>query len=66
MASGRESDATEIWIAVARRNYNEAVRIYNTKIKSLPYSLFAAGLGFTEKEYFKVEESKKEVPKVSF
>lgn len=61
-----ELAGTENRIAVARRNYNEAVRIYNTKIKSLPYSLFAAGLGFTEKEYFKVEESKKEVPKVSF
>ena len=61
-----ELAGSENRIAVARRNYNESVRVYNTKIKSLPYSLFASTLGFTEKEYFKVEESKKEVPKVSF
>ena len=53
-------------IAVARKDYNEAVRTYNTKIKTFPSSFFAGMFGFSEKEYFKMDESKKEVPKVAF
>ena len=61
-----ELSGTENRIAVARKDYNDAVQNYNTKIKSLPYSLFAGALGFTERDYFKVEETAKAVPKVQF
>ena len=61
-----ELAGTENRIAVARQDYNVAVQVYNTKIKSLPYSLFAGTFGFSEKEYFKLEEGKKAVPNVSF
>lgn len=61
-----ELSGTENRIAVARRDYNDAVQTYNTKIKSLPYSLFAGALGFTARDYFKVEETAKAVPKVQF
>ncbi len=61
-----ELSGTENRIAVARKDYNEAVQNYNTKIKSLPYSLFAGALGFTARDYFKVEETAKAVPKVQF
>lgn len=61
-----ELAGTENRIAVARRDYNHAVQSYNTKIKSLPYSLFAGCFGFEQKEYFKIEEKAKEVPKVKF
>ena len=44
-----ELSGTENRIAVARKDYNDAVQNYNTKIKSLPYSLFAGALGFTER-----------------
>lgn len=61
-----ELSGTENRIAVARKDYNDAVQNYNTKIKSLPYSLFARALGFTARDYFKVEETAKAVPKVQF
>lgn len=61
-----ELSGTENRIAVARKDYNDAVQNYNTKIKSLPYSFFAGALGFTERDYFKVEEAAKAVPKVQF
>ena len=61
-----ELSGTENRIAVARKDYNDAVQNYNTKIKSLPYSLFAGALGFAARDYFKVEETAKAVPKVQF
>ena len=61
-----ELSGTENRIAVARKDYNEAVQSYNTKIKSLPYSLFAGALGFTARDYFKAEETAKTAPKVQF
>lgn len=61
-----ELSGTENRIAVARKDYNDAVQSYNTKIKSLPYSLFAGALGFMARDYFKVEETAKAVPKVQF
>ena len=61
-----ELSGTENRIAVARKDYNDAVQNYNTKIKSLPYSLFGGALGFTERDYFKVEGAAKAVPKVQF
>ena len=61
-----ELSGTENRIAVARKDYNDAVQSYNTKIKSLPYSLFAGALGFTARDYFKVEETARIVPKVQF
>ena len=61
-----ELSGTENRIAVARKDYNEAVQSYNTKIKSLPYSLFAGALGFTARDCFKAEETAKTVPKVQF
>ena len=38
----------------------------NSSIKSFPTVMYAGVFGFHEKEYFKVEESAKAVPKVSF
>ena len=61
-----ELSGTENRIAVARKDYNDAVQSYNTKIKSLPYSLFAGVLGFTARDYFQVEETARTVPKVQF
>ena len=61
-----ELSGTENRIAVARKDYNDAVQSYNTKIKSLPYSLFAGALGFTARDYLKVEETARIVPKVQF
>ncbi|WP_068749254.1 LemA family protein [Thermovenabulum gondwanense] len=61
-----ELAGTENRIAVARMDYNNAVQIYNTKIRTFPTNIFARLFGFEMKEYFKAEEGAKEVPKVKF
>jgi len=61
-----ELSGTENRIAVARKDYNDAVQVYNTKIRSFPSSMFAGMFGFGPKEYFKAEEGAKQVPQVKF
>ena len=43
---------TENRITVARMNYNEAVRDYNTQIRQFPDSMVANTFGFEKKVYF--------------
>ncbi|MEA4924431.1 MAG: LemA family protein [Syntrophomonadaceae bacterium] len=57
---------TENRIAVARKDYNDAVQGYNTKIKSFPTSIWAGMLGFAPREYFQAEEGAKSAPQVQF
>lgn len=61
-----ELAGTENRIAVARMDYNNAVQSYNTKIKSIPTSLYAGMFGFSEKEFFKADEAAQNVPHVKF
>ncbi|MDD3270275.1 MAG: LemA family protein [Syntrophomonadaceae bacterium] len=57
---------TENRIAVARKDYNDAVQVYNAKIKSFPTVIYANMLGFGSRDYFKADEAAKDVPKVDF
>lgn len=61
-----ELAGTENRIAVARRDYNNAVQALNTKIKSFPTNIYAGMFGFSAKQYFQVEEAAKKVPVVNF
>lgn len=61
-----ELAGTENRLTVARQDYNAVVQIFNTKIKTIPTSIYAGMLGFSEKEYFKAAETSKEVPQVKF
>ncbi|MGI6711449.1 MAG: LemA family protein [Bacillota bacterium] len=61
-----ELAGTENRIAVARKDYNDAVQGYNTKIKRFPTIIFAGVLGFGTKEYFKADVGASEPPQVSF
>lgn len=61
-----ELAGTENRIAVARKDYNDAAQSYNTKIKSLPTSLYAGAFGFTARDYFKADEAAQKVPQVKF
>lgn len=61
-----ELTGTENRIATARRDYNEAVQVYNSKIQSFPSVIYAKMFGFGVKEYFKAGEEAKQVPKVQF
>jgi len=48
---------TEDKIQAARRFYNASVREFNTKIKVFPTVLFAGLLGFSEREFFELDET---------
>ncbi len=51
---------------VARMSYNDAVTSFNNKVESVPSNIIAKIFGFTQKELFKLEDSKKENIKVDF
>ncbi len=62
-----ELAGTENRISVARTRYNEAVQLFNAKIRRFPGVLFASMLGMEKKPYFEVEDDAvREVPKVEF
>jgi LemA protein len=59
---------TENKIQASRRFYNGGVRELNMKIKVFPNTLFVRGLGFSEREFFEVDEPSAiaEPPRVQF
>jgi len=68
LALQAQLEGTENRIAVARRDYIEAVRAYNTSLKTLPSMLWAR-FWFTDNkpfETFTVAEDKLEAPRVDF
>ena len=62
----RELADTEDKIEFARRFYNGSVRELNTAVKTVPYNLIAAPLGFTEWSYFEADAAALDAPDVSF
>ena len=68
LALQAQLEGTENRIAVARRDYIEAVRVYNTSLRTLP-SMIWAWLWFTDNEpfpNFTVPEDRIQVPEVKF
>lgn len=61
-----ELAGTENRIAVARRDYNEAIRDYNSRVETFPGNIIAGIFGFKPKEMFKADPKAAEVPKVAF
>ena len=61
-----ELSGTESKIAYARQFYNDTVMASNTLIQSFPANMFAGTFGFTEREYFAMEEVAREPVKVQF
>ncbi|BBO88932.1 LemA family protein [Desulfosarcina ovata] len=60
-------EGTENRINVARQRYNQAVEAFNSKIRSLPYSLTnSLMLHLERKEYFKAEAGSAQAPQISF
>ena len=53
-------------IAVVRKDFNEAVRGYNLKVKRFPSSILAGLFGFDQKAYFESNEAAAEAPVVAF
>ena len=61
-----ELSGTENRIAVARKDYNDAVTDYNTRIRKFPAAVFAGMFGFEKKPFFQAKEGAEKVPEVNF
>ena len=61
-----ELAGTENRIAVARRDYNDAVQEYNTAIRKFPGNLVAGMFGFEKKDFFQASAGAQDVPNVEF
>lgn len=61
-----ELAGTENRISVARKDYNEEVKDYNTDIRKFPKSILAGIFGFEKADYFEADEESKNAPEVNF
>ena len=52
--------AIEDKLSAARRAYNAQVSAYNQMLVTFPTNIFASAMNFTEKEFFKASEQKRE------
>jgi LemA protein len=68
LALQSQLEGTENRIAVARRDYIEAVRVYNTELRTFPGRIWASTLysGNKPMEEFTVPDEVKQVPQVKF
>ncbi|MFA6073404.1 MAG: LemA family protein [Candidatus Woesearchaeota archaeon] len=57
---------TENKIAVERGRYNEAVKLFNVKIKSFPSNIIAKNLGYEQRTYFESKQGADISPEVNF
>lgn len=59
-------EGTENRISVARKNFNEAVKSYNTYIRKFPRNIYAGWFDFEKKAYFESSEGSENAPSVEF
>jgi LemA protein len=59
-------EGTENRITVARRDYNEAVRNYNTEVRRFPTSVVAGIFGFDRRTPFESDPGAEDAPTVDF
>jgi LemA protein len=62
----QELSAIEDKVAYARQYYNDGIMAYNVMSNMIPGKWFAGLYGFNEKEYLKIPEAEKAVPKIEF
>ena len=62
----REIAGSENRIAVARRDYNNAVREYNITVSTFPGNIFAGMMGYGPLAPFAADEAAHNVPQVAF
>lgn len=59
-------EGTENRINVARKNFNDAAKTYNTTIRRFPKNILAGMFGFDKRAYFEAAESAEQAPQVQF
>ena len=62
----QELSAIEDKVAYARQYYNDGILSYNVSTTTIPGKWFASMYGFSGKEYLKIPEAARAVPKVEF
>jgi LemA protein len=62
----QELSAIEDKVAYARQYYNDSIMLYNVMTKTVPGMWFASMYNFKEREYLKIPEAAKVVPKIKF
>lgn len=66
LALQSQLEGTENRIAVARNNFNEVARTYNTLIRRFPTNIIAGVFGFDKKTYFEAQAGTEVAPQVKF
>jgi len=61
-----EYEGTENRIATARRDFNEAVKTYNSHIRKIPSNVTAGIFGFRKKGYFEANAGSENAPTIDF
>jgi len=62
-----ELTSTENKISFARQYYNDEAGRFNTQILIVPGNIVAGAVGFTQRDFFQIEDkTEKEVPQVKF
>lgn len=61
-----ELAGTENRVAVARKDYNDAVKEYNAAVRRFPMNIFAGLFGFEKAEFFEADADAQDAPQVSF
>ena len=59
-------EGTENRITVARKNFNDAAREFNTSIRRFPNNILAGLFGFDKRTYFEAQEGAETAPSVEF
>ena len=62
----QELSAIEDKVAYARQFYNDGIMSYNVMTNTIPGKWFASMYGFGKREYLKIPEAAKAVPKIEF
>ncbi|MBO5951776.1 MAG: LemA family protein, partial [Bacteroidaceae bacterium] len=59
-------EGTENRINVARVNFNDATKRYNTAIRRFPKNILAGMFGFEKRSYFEAQDGAETAPQVQF
>jgi len=66
LALQTQLEGTENRVSVERKRYNDAVKVYNIKIKKIPSNIVAGMFGYEKETYFEADKGTAKVPNVSF
>jgi LemA protein len=62
----KQLEGTENRIKTSRNDFNNAVQVYNTKVRRFPTNLFAGMMGFRPREGFQADPGSERAPSVNF